>query len=109
MPFGPNLYSGTVKKLKSNLVKVPHVGFNQVSDNGTKKKLLNGLKRNPDFYFTHSYRMTSHGSDSIGSTFYGENFTSLIEHDNIYGTQFHPELSQSNGLRLLHNFMTLTC
>ncbi len=85
-------------------LKVPHVGFNQVTYNA-KSKLFGEIKENPDFYFTHSYRMF--GSADICPSFckYGEEFIAAFEKENIAGVQFHPELSQTNGLQLLKNFL----
>jgi len=86
-------------------IRIPHVGFDTVS---VKKNtlLFRGLSREVDFYFTHSYRMTSENESYIsGTCFYGGNFIASYEKENIFGTQFHPEKSQSNGLFVLKNFM----
>jgi len=87
-------------------LKVPHVGCNQVQAHPSSK-LLQGLGKNPDFYFTHSYRMTC--TKEIGQSLcsYGSDFVASFEHGHISGVQFHPELSQKNGLRLLKNFIDL--
>lgn len=86
-------------------VKIPHVGFNQVKINDNLK-LFNGLNGEVDFYFTHSFRMNS--SSNINACFcqYGaEAFVASYEVENICGVQFHPELSQTNGLKLINNFI----
>jgi glutamine amidotransferase len=88
-------------------IKVPHVGFNQVKKN-THSRLYDGfLENNIDFYFTHSYKMTSNDNINQSYCHYGKDFIASFEHNNIAGVQFHPELSQNNGLKLLKNFVTL--
>lgn len=102
---GLGVIDATVRKFPEiEGFKVPHVGFNQIMYNG-KSKLFFGLKENPDFYFTHSYRMI--GDTDIDPSFctYGEKFIAAFEKENIAGVQFHPELSQTNGLQLMKNFL----
>lgn len=84
---------------------IPHVGFNQISNVNRDSVLFTGIPNCSDFYFTHSYRVQS--SCDIGASFceYGEEFIASFEVDNYYGVQFHPELSQYNGLLLLKNFL----
>ena len=89
---------------KSQNLTIPHVGFNQVKIN-KKTKLFDGFDDEIDFYFTHSYRLTSEKELNQSLTIYGEEFISAYEIDHIAGTQFHPELSQTNGLKLLKNFI----
>jgi len=85
--------------------KVPHVGFNGV-DIVKDSVLFEGINTGADFYFTHSYRMQCLDSDVVSSyTTNGEKFVSSIEKDNLFGTQFHPELSQKNGVQLMKNFI----
>ena len=92
-------------KIKKN--KIPHVGFNSVSFN-TKNKLFSGLKNNSDFYFIHSYYMKKNKKILNSSTTnYGIEFISSFAENNIYATQFHPEKSQGNGLKLLDNFLKI--
>jgi glutamine amidotransferase len=93
----------TEKELGRN--KIPHIGFNSVSLSD-KKGLFQNLPDNPDFYFVHSYRLLPEelaGRTAICS--YGIDFLAAFEVDNICGTQFHPEKSQTNGLILLKNFL----
>lgn len=88
--------------------KVPHVGFNEITQ-VNESILLRGLSDTPDFYFTHSYRMISNDESAITSyCTNGEQFVSSLEVENVFGTQFHPELSQSNGVSLIKNFIALT-
>lgn len=85
--------------------KIPHIGFNSVSA-CAGSCLFEGLPSAADFYFVHSYRMLPSnlsGGKSICN--YGVEFLAAYEEGNIYATQFHPEKSQTNGLRLLRNFL----
>ncbi len=88
-----------------NDLPVPHIGFNSVrSQSGSV--LFAGLGEETDFYFVHSYRAVAAGPEALVATsHYGEDFVAAIESGNVYGTQFHPEKSQNNGLRLLANFL----
>ena len=102
---GLGFIDSCVKPFDSDLgIKLPHVGFNSVdfSDNSV---LYRGLKKGADFYFTHSYRMKSSEADLNGFCYYGEKFIASYEDNNIFGVQFHPEKSQTNGLQLLKNFL----
>jgi glutamine amidotransferase len=60
-----------------------------------------------DFYFVHSYKMTSNSSIGQNLCQYDEDFIASFELENIAGTQFHPELSQMNGLNVMKNFVEL--
>jgi len=87
--------------------KLPHIGFDLVrSQPGSR--LFNNLPKAADFYFVHSYRMLPTGLNGTPATCRcGIEFLAAYEHDNIFATQFHPEKSQTNGLILLKNFLTL--
>ena len=103
---GLNWIPGTVSKIKSKNLILPHVGWNEVRFK-QKNRVLTNEKFNT-FYFTHSYAFKSSDKTSVlGSTFYGENFDSVVNKNNIYGVQFHPEKSQTNGLFFLKNFFNL--
>lgn len=101
---GLGFVNAVVTKLSEQSPKIPHVGFNQVMVNG-HCKLYRGFQGNIDFYFTHSYKMSS--EDNINQCFchYSENFIASFEINHIAGVQFHPELSQYHGLQLLKNFI----
>ena len=95
---------GDVDLFDDSIVKVPHTGFNQVKIN-KNSKLFEGISDGSDFYFTHSYRLQS--KENINQTIcnYQGDFIAGFELDNLCGVQFHPELSQSNGLKLFKNFI----
>lgn len=87
--------------------KLPHVGFNTVRFN-EPAGLFRDLPGQPDFYFVHSYRMLiEHLGGRHATCSYGTDFLAAFETDNICGTQFHPEKSQTNGLILIRNFLCL--
>ena len=84
---------------------VPHIGWNDVSF-ARQNDLLTEVEDKSDFYFVHSYYVDcSNPADSLGVCQYGMEFTVAIEHENIFATQFHPEKSQKQGLKLLENFI----
>ncbi len=104
---GLGLFDGYVDKLQKGNnggLKVPHVGFNDVSV-PRRSILYKDIPNNSDFYFVHSFRMTTAVTEGVGLCTYGETFVASFEKDNIFGTQFHPEKSQNNGLTLLANFL----
>jgi glutamine amidotransferase len=87
--------------------KVPHMGWNQLAIR-RQAPLLEGLTDGAYVYFVHSYYVAPRDSDVIATeTNYPEPFTSMIWRDNLYATQFHPEKSQADGLRILRNFAEL--
>lgn len=106
--FGLGLIPGKIERFgvaELRGLKAPHVGFNRVvSTQGSI--LFNGLPNEVDFYFVHSYRLLNEAlAGKVGMCNYGEDFVATYEHDNIFATQFHPEKSQTNGLRLIKNFL----
>ena len=103
---GLGLIKGTVKPFNPEKTKlrVPHVGWNAVENIKKNSKLLAGIKNGTDFYFVHSYYVDTSSSILAASTNYGLNFCSVIENDNVFGTQFHPEKSSKSGRKILENF-----
>lgn len=88
-------------------VKVPHTGWNQISRN-KESALLNGLPDGVYTYFNHSfYCAASIPEDILASTSHGISFACIVQHENIYGVQFHPEKSQKVGLKILQNFIDI--
>jgi len=104
---GLGLLRGRVRRFDSNLV-VPQVGWNQVQQRGTHP-LLAGVGDNAFFYFVHSYFCeVDDPALVIGETDYGASYASVVAQGTVCGVQFHPEKSQSAGLRLLANFSSMT-
>jgi glutamine amidotransferase len=86
-------------------LKVPHIGWTEVSLDRASP-LFAGVSKAPSFYFVHSYHMVCDTADLVAaSAEYGVRFTAAVQRDNIFATQFHPEKSQDDGLRLLENFL----
>lgn len=107
---GLGLIRGAVKRFPFDdaSLPVPHVGFNSVRFVPHPEDLAAGLGERADFYFVHSYRMVcAEAGDVAGWCEYGEPFVAAVQKGRIYGTQFHPEKSQSNGLKVLKNFIEL--
>ncbi len=103
---GLGLVSGHFSQFDSTKRKVPHIGFDSVYHN-SGSELFRGIGNGMDFYFVHSYRLidANEGIKYSYSEHDGEHFVSAFEKENIFGTQFHPELSQKNGLKLISNFL----
>ena len=102
---------GRVKKIDKNLLshkpKLPHLGWNSV-DIKKHSKILDSVDAKTGFYFIHSfYFECQNPEDELTSTFYGKNFSSSVNRENITGVQFHPEKSHHNGISLLKNFSQL--
>ncbi|GAB1474499.1 imidazole glycerol phosphate synthase subunit HisH [Bacteroidota bacterium] len=87
--------------------RLPHMGWNNINPIA-ESTLLNGFNNESRFYFLHSYYFVCNNQqDIISTTQYGIDFSSAINHNNIFGIQFHPEKSHSNGVSLLNNFAKL--
>jgi imidazole glycerol-phosphate synthase subunit HisH len=85
--------------------KVPHMGWNSIQIE-KENLLLEGISQSELFYFVHTYHMKCFDKkDILGTTNYSYDFTSIIQKDNIYGTQFHPEKSHGKGLKIIKNFV----
>ena len=106
---GLGILSGKVRRFpKDHVYKVPHMGWNQLITYKASP-LLKGVMEGDYAYFVHSYYCdAANPDDVILTTDYGLSFTVGVQHDNIYGVQFHPEKSQKIGLQLLTNFLNLS-
>lgn len=88
--------------------KVPHMGWNQLQFHQPECPLLKDLEEGVHVYFVHSYYVVpTDPSVTATETTYGKPFTSMIARGNLFATQFHPEKSQSEGLKMLANFAAL--
>jgi imidazole glycerol-phosphate synthase subunit HisH len=107
MTQGLNWIPGEVRKLNpvDRNTRVPHMGWDEITvkqDN----PFFPGLKRGKDFYFAHSFHFTPSSNECVVATCdYAGGFVAAVQKDNIFATQFHPEKSQENGLKLLENFL----
>jgi glutamine amidotransferase len=88
-------------------LKIPHVGWNIVTP-VRPNKLIYDTKEQQRFYFVHSYKVVPDDPNIvIGKSYYGNEFCSAFQKDNIYGVQFHPEKSHRFGLELIKRFVQL--
>ena len=108
---GLGYINGLVRKFNDSLIigkpKLPHMGWNTIQEKN-KTSILNGIDLEIGFYFLHSYYFDCVNiSDVVATTNYGQEFASVVCNSNVYGVQFHPEKSHSNGVNLLKNFANL--
>jgi glutamine amidotransferase len=100
---GLGLLQGRVHRFSADLL-VPHVGWNQIRQR-VQHPLFEGIRDAAFFYFVHSYYCEpAAGEVVLGETDYGVTYASVVARKNLFGVQFHPEKSQTAGLRLLSNF-----
>ena len=87
-------------------LKIPHMGWNELSIVADQHPVLAGISTGSHAYFVHIFAFRCGSGDAMMSSFeYGGRLTAMVGRDNIVGTQFHPEKSQETGLRLLRNFL----
>jgi imidazole glycerol phosphate synthase glutamine amidotransferase subunit len=102
---GLHLLPGRVCALPAS-VKLPHMGWNQLARK-RDSRLLAGIESDSFFYFAHSFAVTDSDFPPCASCTHGVEFATVIEHNNIYAVQFHPEKSGEAGAQLLQNFLEL--
>ena len=86
-------------------LKIPHMGWNELLPRSAHP-VMAGLPEGTHVYFVHSYHLRpADNADLIAETEYGSPLAAVVGHDNVIGTQFHPEKSQMAGLRLIANFL----
>lgn len=100
---GLGIFPVEVKEFTKSL-KVPQIGWNQIYD--LKSDLMRGIKEDSFTYFVHSFYVPEN-KYSIASTSYGVDYSSAIQKDNFYATQFHPEKSGDVGEQILKNFIEM--
>ena len=87
--------------------KVPHIGWNTI-ETTRQSALFAKLPAQALFYFVHSYHLVCRKpQDIVATTTYDYPFASVVQKDNLYGTQFHPEKSHDWGEQMLTNFIAL--
>lgn len=104
--LGLNFIEGEVKRLElSEEFKIPHMGWDDVIIK-KESKLINGIGKDKNFYFVHSYYFIPKSEEVVVATCdYGGEFVCAIQKGNIFATQFHPEKSQRNGMLFIENFI----
>ena len=102
---GLNIIPGRVVRFASNIhLKVPHMGWNAIVPK-RRPSVLEAVPEGASMYFVHSYYVMPDDQEVVCTvTEYGAPFVSSVTRDNIFACQFHPEKSQSAGLRILRNF-----
>jgi glutamine amidotransferase len=129
---GLGVIAGEVRELEHGSLKLPHIGWNEVTlttstssspspssfafpfsssteNVGASTALTAGLPERCAFYHVHSFvPVPSAPEDILGTAVYGERFASIVSHESFYGVQFHPEKSSAAGLRLLANFARIS-
>lgn len=103
---GLHLFDEQVERFPAT-EKVPHMGWNQLEIK-RQSKLLRGLDTGDYVYFAHSFCVAARGrSHDAAVCHYSTSFAAVIEKENLYGVQFHPEKSQRAGMHILKNFVDL--
>ena len=98
---------GFVRRLKGGKgLRVPHMGWNALEISAAGCTLLDGVRTDDHFYFVHSY-CCAKGAWVRACADHGETFVAVIQQDNFFGCQFHPERSANAGARILRNFAKL--
>jgi glutamine amidotransferase len=103
---GSGLLPGRVRRLAGdaeNRLKIPHVGWNAI-EKPRPSRILDGLASGAFVYFTHSYAAPVTAA-CVGATTHATAFAAVVEQDNVFGVQFHPEKSSDAGLQILRNFL----
>ena len=106
---GLNWIPGEVIKLDvtSSKLKIPHMGWNELKVENNSKVFEDGMNNN-HAYFIHSYEFIPENKKAISiTTNYGKDVIAAVSLGNIFGSQFHPEKSQSTGLKILTNFLKI--
>lgn len=101
--IGLGILPGVVRKFTGEDVRVPHMGWNSL-ELRQPSRLLKGLGEAPFTYFAHSYFAPVISATAAACT-YAEPYSAVIEQDNLYAVQFHPEKSGETGLNVIRNFL----
>lgn len=112
---GLGVLAGRVTRLQGNAeerLKIPHVGWNALAFrcadlSGPRSRILAGLGDRAHVYFTHSYAAPVTEA-CVAETTHADTFAAVVERDNVFGVQFHPEKSSDAGLRIIRNFLEVT-
>jgi len=106
---GLSWISGKVSKIdnQNGKFKLPHIGWNEIEIQ-KESKIFKDIKNKSHMYFVHSYEFIPEDKSVISATTdYSSKIVCSIERDNLFGTQFHPEKSDKNGLKIIENFIKL--
>jgi imidazole glycerol phosphate synthase glutamine amidotransferase subunit len=101
---GLGIFSGCVERFQKG-ARVPHMGWNSVATRKSSR-LFRKLRTPPWFYFAHSYYVPTH-EVTAATCDYAVPFTAAVEHENIFGVQFHPEKSAAAGAEVIAGFLEI--
>ncbi|MCF3945662.1 imidazole glycerol phosphate synthase subunit HisH [Acidiphilium sp. AL] len=99
---------GDIAPIAADGLRLPHMGWNELSFTPGAHPLLEGIEPGDHAYFVHSYALASNTKDVIATTDYGTQIVAMVASGNRAGTQFHVEKSQEVGLTILANFLRWT-
>lgn len=104
---GLGFINGKVEKISAKEgLKIPHMGWNEVTIKPSKNGVLAGIESGEHFYFANSYHFICQNENNVlAEVEYGSQLTAIVAKDNIVGIQFHPEKSGIAGLKILKNFL----
>ena len=103
---GLGLVPGTVTRLQTGGLRVPHIGWNEVRFERSSPLTADLPEAGAPFYHVHSYAARPSDPETVvGTTEYGERFATIVSHGSVSGVQFHPEKSSRDGLRMLDAFV----
>ena len=104
---GLGLLPGRIERLPDG-VTLPQIGWNRLTDMRADHALFRGLEDGGHFYFVHSFAPLEVPDDAVlARAVHGAPFVAVAGHGRVFGTQFHPEKSGRNGLRLIDNFLEM--
>ncbi len=103
---GLGLLQGCIALMKNDTLKIPHMGWNRLIKN-KDVSLLKGCSQEPYVYYVHSYYAGDYVEEEVlAYSMYGDiKICGMVQKENVYGVQFHPEKSGEEGLQILKNFM----
>ena len=103
---GLGLVPGTITKLDTGKLPSPHMGWNTITP-VKDDPLLTGIRPSDYAYFVHSFCAPA-ADYTLATSHYGQEFSAIVRHKNVYGCQFHPERSSAVGARILSNFLKVS-
>jgi glutamine amidotransferase len=99
---GFGVFPATVRRFSAD-ARVPHMGWNEL-ERRSDSRLLKGLPVRPYLYFANSYYVPEIDG-TAAACHYAATFTAVLEHESVFGVQFHPEKSGSAGRKIIENFI----
>lgn len=102
---GLGLFDGAIRRFPAG-ARVPQMGWNEIEPKPSSR-LLNGLPARPYLYFANSYYAPMNEATAASCTYTSVPYTAVLECNNVYGVQFHPEKSGPLGLKIVRNFVEL--